>query len=128
MDSGSIAALLTLSIEYEPETFTKVCSQSVESQLKATAMNNPFNINHVHRNTRATRTWRFLNCIVSASLLIFGGATLSVAQEVAKGKSIAVKKPIPDRLVVLTFDDSAKTHFTTVRPILLTYGFGATFF
>ncbi len=33
-----------------------------------------------------------------------------------------------DRIVVLTFDDSAKTHFSTVRPILLKYGFGATFF
>ena len=37
------------------------------------------------------------------------------------------KKPIPDRLVVLTFDDSAKSHFTVVRPILKKYGFGGTF-
>ncbi len=37
-------------------------------------------------------------------------------------------EPIPDRLVVLTFDDSAKSHFTVVRPTLLKYGFGATFF
>jgi peptidoglycan/xylan/chitin deacetylase (PgdA/CDA1 family) len=37
-------------------------------------------------------------------------------------------EPIPDKLVVLTFDDSAKTHYTTVRPILKRYGFGATFF
>ena len=37
-------------------------------------------------------------------------------------------EPIPDRLVVLTFDDSVKSHFTAVRPILLKYGFGATFF
>jgi peptidoglycan/xylan/chitin deacetylase (PgdA/CDA1 family) len=37
-------------------------------------------------------------------------------------------QPIPDRLVVLTFDDSAKSHYTTVRPILKRYGFGATFF
>ncbi len=35
---------------------------------------------------------------------------------------------IPDKLVVLTFDDSAKSHFTVVRPLLLKYGFGATFF
>ena len=44
-------------------------------------------------------------------------ATLSPAQS-----------PIPDRLVVLTFDDSAKSHYTVVRPILLKYQFGATFF
>jgi peptidoglycan/xylan/chitin deacetylase (PgdA/CDA1 family) len=37
-------------------------------------------------------------------------------------------KPIPDKLVVLTFDDSIKSHYTTVRPILKRYGFGATFF
>lgn len=36
--------------------------------------------------------------------------------------------PIPDKLVVLTFDDSAKSHFTVARPILMDYGFGATFF
>jgi peptidoglycan/xylan/chitin deacetylase (PgdA/CDA1 family) len=37
-------------------------------------------------------------------------------------------EPIPDKLVVLTFDDSVKSHFTVVRPILLKYKFGATFF
>jgi peptidoglycan/xylan/chitin deacetylase (PgdA/CDA1 family) len=35
---------------------------------------------------------------------------------------------IPDKLVVLTFDDSIKSHYTNVRPILKRYGFGATFF
>jgi peptidoglycan/xylan/chitin deacetylase (PgdA/CDA1 family) len=38
------------------------------------------------------------------------------------------KLPIPDKLVVLTFDDSAKSHYTIVRPLLLKYKFGATFF
>ena len=42
--------------------------------------------------------------------------------------SAAGLEPIPDKLVVLTFDDSAKSHYTTVRPILKRYGFGATFF
>jgi hypothetical protein len=37
-------------------------------------------------------------------------------------------EPIPAKLVVLTFDDSAKSHFTVARPILLEYKFGATFF
>jgi peptidoglycan/xylan/chitin deacetylase (PgdA/CDA1 family) len=36
--------------------------------------------------------------------------------------------PIPDKLVVLTFDDSKASHFTVVRPLLKKYGFGATFF
>ena len=37
-------------------------------------------------------------------------------------------EPVPEKLVVLTFDDSVKSHFTVVRPVLLKYGFGATFF
>ncbi|MGE3316910.1 MAG: polysaccharide deacetylase family protein [Planctomycetaceae bacterium] len=37
-------------------------------------------------------------------------------------------EPIPDKLVALTFDDSVKSHFTVVRPILLKHKFGATFF
>lgn len=37
-------------------------------------------------------------------------------------------EPIPSKLVVLTFDDSVRSHYEVVRPILLKYGFGATFF
>ena len=36
--------------------------------------------------------------------------------------------PIPDRLVVLTFDDGVKSHAIFVAPLLKRYGFGATFF
>ena len=50
------------------------------------------------------------------------------AQETDSPAHAAMKSEIPDRLVVLTFDDSAKTHFTVVRPMLKKYGFGATFF
>src|SRR5262245_31163481 len=35
---------------------------------------------------------------------------------------------IPDKLVVLTFDDSVASHHSVVRPILKRFGFGATFF
>ena len=35
---------------------------------------------------------------------------------------------VPDRLVVLTFDDAVRSHYTTVAPLLERYGFGATFF
>lgn len=38
------------------------------------------------------------------------------------------EQKIPDRLVVLTFDDSALSHYTVARPILKQYEFGATFF
>src|SRR4051812_35888307 len=36
--------------------------------------------------------------------------------------------PLPDKLVVLTFDDAVRSHYTTVAPLLERYGFGATFF
>jgi peptidoglycan/xylan/chitin deacetylase (PgdA/CDA1 family) len=36
--------------------------------------------------------------------------------------------PVPDKLVVLTLDDSKASHYTVVRPLLKKYGFGATFF
>lgn len=53
--------------------------------------------------------------VSAAACLLF--ATMVVALE-----------PIPDKLVVLTFDDSKASHYTVVRPILKKYGFGATFF
>src|SRR5881397_2575263 len=37
-------------------------------------------------------------------------------------------EPVPNPLVVLTFDDSVASHYSVVRPILKRYGFGATFF
>jgi len=36
--------------------------------------------------------------------------------------------PIPEKLVVLTFDDAAKSHATKAGPLLKELGFGATFF
>lgn len=39
-----------------------------------------------------------------------------------------IKKPIPDKLVVLTFDDAVVSHATYVAPLLKKYGFGATFY
>jgi len=39
-----------------------------------------------------------------------------------------IKKAIPDKLVVLTFDDAIVSHYTNVVPLLRKYKFGATFF
>ncbi|MEP0712168.1 polysaccharide deacetylase family protein [Algoriphagus sp.] len=39
-----------------------------------------------------------------------------------------LKQPIPDKLVVLTFDDASASHYTVVAPMLKEYGFGGTFF
>lgn len=51
---------------------------------------------------------------------------LSAASFEVNGQVIRI--PIPDKLVVLTFDDAPVTHFTFVAPLLKKYGFGATFF
>ena len=47
----------------------------------------------------------------------------SVGQPAARQEA-----PVPDKLIVLTFDDSAKSHATYVAPRLKQLGFGATFF
>ena len=46
----------------------------------------------------------------------------------AADKRPAPLKPIPDKLVVLTFDDGNKSDVTAVAPLLKHYGFGATFY
>jgi len=43
-------------------------------------------------------------------------------------RSACALESIPDKLVVLTFDDSIKSHFTVVRDVLQLHDFGATFF
>ena len=37
-------------------------------------------------------------------------------------------KPIPDKTVVLTFDDACRSHATFVAPLLKEYGFGGSFY
>jgi len=39
-----------------------------------------------------------------------------------------LRKPIPDKLVVLTFDDGCATHATYVAPLLKSLGFGGSFY
>lgn len=65
-----------------------------------------------------------LNLCGAAGRLLVLVSVLSVCST----SNLSAKEPIPNKLVVLTFDDSVKSHFTVVRPILKQYGFGATFF
>jgi peptidoglycan-N-acetylglucosamine deacetylase len=39
-----------------------------------------------------------------------------------------IKRAIPDKLVILTFDDAVLSHYTNVAPLLKKYKFGGTFF
>jgi peptidoglycan/xylan/chitin deacetylase (PgdA/CDA1 family) len=52
---------------------------------------------------------------------------LLLVLHLAPGRTHALE-PVPDKLVVLTFDDSVASHHSVVRPLLKRYGFGATFF
>ncbi len=53
---------------------------------------------------------------------------LSLLAIVCSAQSILAFEPIPDRLIVLTFDDASRSHFTVARPLLLKHKMGATFF
>lgn len=44
------------------------------------------------------------------------------------GTRVSAQEPVPDKLVVLTFDDSVASQATFVAPLLKKHGFGATFF
>jgi len=55
-------------------------------------------------------------------------AMLHVSARPAHAEGETGAPPVPDRLVVLTFDDSAASHATHVAPLLKKFGFGATFF
>ena len=61
-------------------------------------------------------------CLAAATLVC------AIAATSARTQSSSRLEPIPDKLVVLTFDDSKASHYTVVRPLLKKYGFGATFF
>ena len=39
-----------------------------------------------------------------------------------------LRKPIPDKVVVLTFDDGPASSYTVVAPILKSLGFGGSFY
>jgi len=56
---------------------------------------------------------------VLAMPLLFIGKVNSKAKD---------RLPIPDQLIVLTFDDGNKSDITCVAPLLKRYGFGATFY
>ena len=62
------------------------------------------------------------------ALLIAGAASGPAAPAPADDPTGIIKKPIPERLVVVTFDDGCASHATIAAPILKKHGFGGTFY
>jgi len=60
-------------------------------------------------------------CLKACAFLLFLLIYLPVNGQI-------LKKPIPDKTVVLTFDDGVASHYSNVAPLLKERGFGATFF
>lgn len=56
-------------------------------------------------------------------LLIFVAFNLSLS-----GFGQILRKPIPDKTVLFTFDDATASQYSVVAPLLVEYGFDATFF
>ena len=61
-----------------------------------------------------------------AALTICGVGVIFAGE--CNGSASQKRLPIPDKLVVLTFDDGNKPDIAYVAPLLKRYGFGATFF
>lgn len=59
---------------------------------------------------------------------LFVAATVSLWLLLASLLSASATEAVPDKLIVLTFDDSVASHYTVARPLLKRYGFGASFF
>ena len=66
---------------------------------------------------------KILISILGIGLMSFGGNSEEIQEP-----QVGDLQPIPDKLVVLTFDDACKSHVNFAAPLLKTYGFGATFF
>lgn len=62
--------------------------------------------------------------LVLSLLNLLAGALLASDS----GQLPIVRKPLPDKLVVLTFDDGCASHSTIVAPMLRKLNFGATFY
>ncbi|HVA01540.1 MAG TPA: polysaccharide deacetylase family protein, partial [Terriglobia bacterium] len=64
----------------------------------------------------------------AAGMALMGSAAIADREAVVEGREPRKVFPVPDKLVVLTFDDAVKSQRTFVAPFLRDLGFGATFF
>jgi len=67
------------------------------------------------------------DCVNRIAKVLFVGVIVLVGVGLMDGRASVLER-LPDKVVVLTFDDSVKSHYTVARGVLKKYGFGATFF
>ena len=66
-----------------------------------------------------------INMVLAGVVLAAG---MAVGQAEPADPNGILRKPIPDKLVVLTFDDGPASGYTVVAPILKAFGFGGSFY
>ena len=82
----------------------------------------------VHDNKRGMMKKAMISVVLGFSL--FSGAVLNAQGEGTQNGDPAgvLKKPIPDKLIVLTFDDGPLSGYTVCAPILKSFGFSGSFY
>lgn len=60
--------------------------------------------------------------------ILFWVLVISLFLTGCQGRMSVIKQVIPDKLIVLTFDDAREDNYSFVAPLLQEYGFGATFY
>jgi peptidoglycan/xylan/chitin deacetylase (PgdA/CDA1 family) len=66
--------------------------------------------------------------VMVAGMTLSQAATTRDEAEKPKDPYGIIRRPIPEKLVVLTFDDACLSHAKVVGPLLTKYGCGGTFF
>ncbi|MFT5107098.1 MAG: autotransporter-associated beta strand protein [Pseudoalteromonas tetraodonis] len=65
---------------------------------------------------------------LACAVLVCAAMAVQAESNEVKDPTGILRKPIPEKLVALTFDDGCASHKTTVAPILKSLGFGGTFY
>ena len=84
-----------------------------------------FILSRLHKTPALNSLSRCAASFIAALLLL---AATCTAADLSPEPTSAKAGKIPDKLVVMTFDDSVADHATYVAPQLKKFGFGATFF
>ena len=73
-------------------------------------------------------TMKLMRMGLMCAVLVAGAAIGRAEAATADDPTGIIKKPIPDKTVVFTFDDGCASHATVAAPILKKHGFSGTFY